>query len=176
LAFIGGSRLSKVALGSVATSPGVRTDDVDRRRLPQIAWALKNQLRHESIISAKYLLKKLRDTVHFERIEPDRASWRWPPTIKATAICRKTAARILAARLKTNADSWLDVRKAYSKLPTRSTNLSNAAMRGGEGSAVCREYSQLHEDILTKLENRWTRMPRLPRRLTMQHVRQGLGV
>ena len=135
-----------------ATSPtGVRglmmlTDDTADR------MGVKNRLdARESIIGgAKYLLK-LRDTVPERIAEPDR-------TWLALAAYNQgyghlEDARILAARLKTNADSWLDVRKAYSKLhqPEIYESLKHGYARGEEAVQFV-ENIRNYTDILTKLE------------------------
>ncbi len=135
-----------------ATSPtGVRglmmlTDDTADR------MGVKNRLdARESIIGgAKYLLK-LRDTVPERIAEPDR-------TWLALAAYNQgyghlEDARILAARLKTNADSWLDVRKAYSKLhqPEIYETLKHGYARGEEAVQFV-ENIRNYTDILTKLE------------------------
>ncbi len=135
-----------------ATSPtGVRglmmlTDDTADR------MGVKNRLDpRESIIGgAKYLLK-LRDIVPERITEPDR-------TWLALAAYNQgyghlEDARILAARLKTNADSWLDVRKAFSKLqqPEIYETLKHGYTRGEEAVQFV-ENIRNYADILTKLE------------------------
>ncbi len=135
-----------------ATSPtGVRglmmlTDDTADR------MGVKNRLdARESIVGgAKYLLK-LRETVPERITEPDR-------TWLALAAYNQgyghlEDARILAARLKMNADSWLDVRKAYPKLhePAIYESLKHGYARGEEAVQFV-ENIRNYADILTKLE------------------------
>lgn len=135
-----------------ATSPtGVRglmmltEDTADRMNV-------KNRLdARESIIGGAKYLFKLRETVPERIPEPDR-------TWLALAAYNQgyghlEDARILAARLKTNADSWLDVRKAYAKLhePAVYESLKHGYARGEEAVQFV-ENIRNYADILTKLE------------------------
>ncbi len=135
-----------------ATSPtGVRglmmlTDETADR------MGVKNRLdARESIIGGSKYLLKLRETVPERIPEPDR-------TWLALAAYNQgyghlEDARILAARLKTNADSWLDVRKAYTKLhePAIYESLKHGYARGEEAVQFV-ENIRNYADILTKLE------------------------
>jgi membrane-bound lytic murein transglycosylase F len=135
-----------------ATSPtGVRglmmlTDDTADR------MNVKNRLdARESIIGGSKYLLKLRETVPERIPEPDR-------TWLALAAYNQgyghlEDARILTARLKMNADSWLDVRKAYPKLhePAIYESLKHGYARGEEAVQFV-ENIRNYADILTKLE------------------------
>jgi membrane-bound lytic murein transglycosylase F len=137
---------------ALATSPtGVRgvmmlTDETADR------MGVKNRLdARESIIGgAKYLLV-LRDTVPARIPEPDR-------TWLALAAYNQgyghlEDARILAQRLKLNADSWLDVRRAYLKLrePEHFEQLKHGFARGDEAVQFV-ENIRNYTDIITRLE------------------------
>ncbi len=136
----------------LATSPtGVRgvmmlTDDTADR------MGVKNRLdARESILGgAKYLLT-LRDTVPARIQEPDR-------TWLALAAYNQgyghlEDARTLTARLKLNADSWLDVRKSYPKLqdPQHYETLKHGFARGDEAVQFV-ENIRNYVDMLNKLE------------------------
>jgi membrane-bound lytic murein transglycosylase F len=135
-----------------ATSPtGVRglmmlTDDTADR------MGVKNRLdARESIIGGSKYLLKLRETVPERIPEPDR-------TWLALAAYNQgyghlEDARILTARLKMNADSWLDVRKAYPRLhePAIYESLKHGYARGEEAVQFV-ENIRNYADILTKLE------------------------
>jgi membrane-bound lytic murein transglycosylase F len=136
----------------LATSPtGVRglmmlTDETADR------MKVKNRLdARESIIGgAKYLLT-LRDTIPDRIAEPDR-------TWLALAAYNQgyghlEDARILAARMKLNPDSWLDVRKVYPRLrePEHHEKLKYGFARGDEAVQFV-ENIRNYVDILTKLE------------------------
>jgi membrane-bound lytic murein transglycosylase F len=136
----------------LATSPtGVRglmmlTDETADR------MKVKNRLdARESIIGGAKYFVMLRDTVPNRIPEPDR-------TWLALAAYNQgyghlEDARILAARLKLNADSWLDVRKAYPKLrePEQYEKLKHGFARGDEAVQFV-ENIRNYVDILTKLE------------------------
>ena len=113
---------------------------------------VKNRLdARESIIGgAKYILL-LRDTIPVRIVEPDR-------TWLALAAYNQgyghlEDARILTQRLKLNADSWLDVRKAYLKLrePEHYEQLKHGYARGDEAVQFV-ENIRNYTDILTRLE------------------------
>lgn len=136
----------------LATSPtGVRglmmlTEDTADR------MGVKNRLdARESIIGGAKYLALLRDTVPSRIPEPDR-------TWLALAAYNQgyghlEDARILTARLKLNADSWLDVRKAYPKLrePEYYETLKHGFCRGDEAVQFV-ENIRNYTDILTRLE------------------------
>jgi membrane-bound lytic murein transglycosylase F len=136
----------------LATSPtGVRglmmlTDDTADR------MGVKNRLdARESILGgAKYLLL-LRDTIPDRIQEPDR-------TWLALAAYNQgyghlEDARVLTAKLKMNADSWLDVRKNYPKLkePNFYESLKHGYARGDEAVQFV-ENIRNYSDILTRIE------------------------
>ena len=136
----------------LATSPtGVRglmmltEETADRMKV-------KNRLdARESIIGgAKYILL-MRDTVPIRIAEPDR-------TWLALAAYNQgyghlEDARILAQRLKLNADAWLDLRTAYLKLrdPEHHEQLKHGFARGDEAVQFV-ENVRNYTDILTRLE------------------------
>lgn len=137
---------------ALATSPtGVRglmmlTEDTADR------MGVKNRLdARESIIGgAKYLLL-LRDTVPARIPEPDR-------TWLALAAYNQgyghlEDARILTQRMKLQADSWLDVRKAYLRLrdPEIHESLKHGFARGDEAVQFV-ENIRNYTDIITRLE------------------------
>jgi membrane-bound lytic murein transglycosylase F len=135
-----------------ATSPtGVRglmmlTDDTADR------MGVKNRLDpRESILGGAKYLGLLRDTVPARVPEPDR-------TWLALAAYNQgyghlEDARILTQRLKLNADSWLDVRKAYAKLkdPEVHETLKHGFARGDEAVQFV-ENIRNYTDILLRLE------------------------
>ena len=137
---------------ALATSPtGVRglmmlTDDTADR------MNVKNRLdARESIVGGAKYLMKLRETVPERIAEPDR-------TWLALAAYNQgyghlEDASILTARLKLNADSWLDVRKAYPKLSQTETfeSLKHGYARGEEAVQFV-ENIRNYADILNKLE------------------------
>ncbi len=136
----------------LATSPtGVRglmmltEDTADRMKV-------KNRLdARESIIGgAKYILL-LRELIPNRINEPDR-------TWLALAAYNQgyghlEDARILAQRLKLNADSWLDVKKTYLKLkePEHYEQLKHGFARGDEAVQFV-ENIRNYTDIVTRLE------------------------
>jgi membrane-bound lytic murein transglycosylase F len=136
----------------IATSPtGVRglmmlTEDTADR------MGVKNRLdARESILGGAKYLVTLRDTVPDRIQEPDR-------TWLALAAYNQgyghlEDARILAARQKLNADSWLDVRKVYPKLrePSVYESLKHGFARGDEAVQFV-ENVRNYVDIITKLE------------------------
>lgn len=137
---------------ATATSPtGVRglmmltEDTADRMRV-------KNRLDpRESIVGGAKYLQLLRDTVPPRIPEPDR-------TWLALAAYNQgyghlEDARILTQRMKLNADSWLDVRKAYSKLkdPEIHGSLKYGFARGDEAVQFV-ENIRNYTDIITRLE------------------------
>ncbi len=136
----------------LATSPtGVRglmmltEDTADRMKV-------KNRLdARESIIGGARYIVLLRDTIPSRIVEPDR-------TWLALAAYNQgyghlEDARILAQRLKLNADSWLDVRKAYLKLrePEHFEQLKHGFARGDEAVGFV-ENVRNYTDIITRLE------------------------
>lgn len=136
----------------LATSPtGVRglmmltEDTADRMKV-------KNRLdARESIIGGAKYIVLLRDTIPSRIVEPDR-------TWLALAAYNQgyghlEDARILTQRLKLNADSWLDVRKAYLKLrePEYYEQLKHGFARGDETVQFV-ENIRNYSDILTRLE------------------------
>ncbi len=136
----------------LATSPtGVRglmmltEDTADRMKV-------KNRLdARESIIGGAKYIVLLRDTIPSRIVEPDR-------TWLALAAYNQgyghlEDARILAQRLKLNADSWLDVRKAYLKLrePEHFEQLKHGFARGDEAVNFV-ENVRNYTDIITRLE------------------------
>jgi membrane-bound lytic murein transglycosylase F len=136
----------------LATSPtGVRglmmlTDETADR------MKVKNRLdARESILGGAKYLQTLRDTVPERIAEPDR-------TWLALAAYNQgyghlEDARILAAKLKLNPDSWLDVRKVYPKLrePDHYEKLKHGFARGDEAVQFV-ENIRNYVDILNKLE------------------------
>jgi membrane-bound lytic murein transglycosylase F len=136
----------------LATSPtGVRglmmlTDETADR------MKVKNRLdARESIIGGAKYIVLLRDIVPVRIAEPDR-------TWLALAAYNQgyghlEDARILAQRLKLNADSWLDIRKAYLKLkePEHFEQLKHGFARGDEAVQFV-ENIRNYTDILTRLE------------------------
>ena len=137
---------------ALATSPtGVRgvmmlTEDTADR------MGVKNRLDpRESIVGGAKYLQLLRDTVPPRIPEPDR-------TWLALAAYNQgyghlEDARILTQRMKFNADSWLDVRKAYLKLrdPEVHESLKYGFARGDEAVQFV-ENIRNYTDILTRLE------------------------
>jgi membrane-bound lytic murein transglycosylase F len=136
----------------LATSPtGVRglmmltEDTADRMKV-------KNRLdARESIIGGAEYIALLRDTVPARILEPDR-------TWLALAAYNQgyghlEDARILTARLGMNADTWLDVRKAYPKLtePAIFETLKHGYCRGNEAVQFV-ENIRNYTDMLTRLE------------------------
>ena len=135
-----------------ATSPtGVRglmmlTEDTADR------MGVKNRLdARQSIIGGAKYLQLLRDTVPTRIPEPDR-------TWLALAAYNQgyghlEDARILTQRMKLNADSWLDVRKAYGKLrePEVHASLKYGFARGDEAVQFV-ENIRNYTDIITRLE------------------------
>ena len=136
----------------LATSPtGVRglmmltEDTADRMKV-------KNRLdARESIIGGAKYIVLLRDIIPTRIVEPDR-------TWLALAAYNQgyghlEDARILTQRLKLNADSWLDVRKAYLKLrePEHYEQLKHGFARGDETVQFV-ENIRNYTDILTRLE------------------------
>lgn len=137
---------------ATATSPtGVRgimmlTEDTADR------MGVKNRLDpRESIIGGAKYLALLRETVPARIPEPDR-TW-----LALAAYNQGYAhledARILAQRLKLNADSWLDVRKAYLKLrePEYYESLKFGFARGDEAVQFV-ENIRNYTDMITRLE------------------------
>jgi membrane-bound lytic murein transglycosylase F len=137
---------------SLATSPtGVRglmmltEDTADRLRI-------KNRLdARDSIIGGAKYLAMLRDTVPPRIPEPDR-SW------LALAAYNQgyghlEDARILAQRLRLNADSWLDVRKVYPMLrnPEHFETLKHGFCRGDEAVSFVENVRNFY-DILARME------------------------
>ena len=113
---------------------------------------VKNRLdpRESILAGAKYFLL-LRDTVPNRILEPDR-------TWLALAAYNQgyghlEDARILAARMKLNPDSWLDVRKTYPKLtePEHFEKLKHGFARGEEAVQFV-ENIRNYVDILNRLE------------------------
>jgi membrane-bound lytic murein transglycosylase F len=136
----------------LATSPtGVRglmmltEDTADRIKV-------QNRLdARQSIIGGAKYISLLRDTVPARIPEPDR-------TWLALAAYNQgyghlEDARILTARLGLNADSWLDVRKAYPKLrePEHYETLKHGFCRGDEAVQFV-ENIRNYTDILNRLE------------------------
>ena len=136
----------------LATSPtGVRGlmmltgETADRMKV-------KNRLdARESIIGGAKYIVLLRDIIPARIVEPDR-------TWLALAAYNQgyghlEDARILTQRLKLNADSWLDVRKAYLKLrePEFYEQLKHGYVRGDETVQFV-ENIRNYTDILTRLE------------------------
>ncbi len=136
----------------LATSPtGVRglmmlTEDTADR------MGIKNRLDpRDSILGGARYLALMRDTVPIRIPEPDR-------TWLALAAYNQgyghlEDARVLTTRLKLNADSWLDVRKAYQKLrePEYHETLKHGYCRGDEAVQFV-ENIRNYSDILTRLE------------------------
>lgn len=136
----------------LATSPtGVRgimmlTEDTADR------MGVKNRLdARESIIGGAKYLQMLRDTVPPRIPEPDR-------TWLALAAYNQgyghlEDARILTQKMKLNADSWLDVRKAYLKLrdPEFNESLKHGFARGDEAVQFV-ENIRNYTDMITRLE------------------------
>ena len=137
---------------ALATSPtGVRgmmmlTEDTADR------MGVKNRLdARESIIGGAKYLQRLRDTVPVRIPEPDR-------TWLALAAYNQgyghlEDARILTQRMKLQADSWLDVRKAYMRLrdPEVHESLKYGFARGDEAVQFV-ENIRNYTDIITRLE------------------------
>ncbi|MEP7155575.1 MAG: membrane-bound lytic murein transglycosylase MltF [Betaproteobacteria bacterium] len=137
---------------ATATSPtGVRglmmlTEDTADR------MGVKNRLDpRESIIGGAKYLQLLRDTIPDRIVEPDR-------TWLALAAYNQgyghlEDARILTQRMKLNADSWLDVRKAYAKLkdPEVHAGLKFGFARGDEAVQFV-ENIRNYTDIINRLE------------------------
>ena len=137
---------------ALATSPtGVRgvmmlTEDTADR------MGVKNRLdARESIIGGAKYLQLLRDTVPVRIPEPDR-------TWLALAAYNQgyghlEDARILTQRMKLDADSWLDVRKAYLKLrdPDVHESLKHGFARGDEAVQFV-ENIRNYTDMITRLE------------------------
>ncbi len=105
----------------------------------------------QSIIGGAQYISLLRDTVPARIPEPDR-------TWLALAAYNQgyghlEDARILTARMGLNADSWLDVRKAYPKLrePEHYETLKHGFCRGDETVQFV-ENIRNYTDILTRLE------------------------
>jgi membrane-bound lytic murein transglycosylase F len=105
----------------------------------------------QSIIGGAKYISLLRDTVPARIPEPDR-------TWLALAAYNQgyghlEDARILTARMGLNADSWLDVRKAYPKLrePEHYETLKHGFCRGDETVQFV-ENVRNYTDILTRLE------------------------
>lgn len=136
----------------LATSPtGVRglmmltEDTADRMKV-------KNRLdARESILGGAKYIVLLRDLIPIRISEPDR-------TWLALAAYNQgyghlEDARVLAQRLKLNADSWLDVRKAYLKLkePEHYEQLKHGFARGDEAVQFV-ENVRNYTDIITRLE------------------------
>lgn len=136
----------------LATSPtGVRglmmltEDTADRMKV-------KNRLDpRESIIGGAKYIGLLRDTIPPRIPEPDR-------TWLALAAYNQgfghlEDARILTQRLRMNADSWLDVRKAYPLLrdPKHNESLKYGFARGDEAVQFV-ENVRNYYDILSRLE------------------------
>ncbi len=135
-----------------ATSPtGVRglmmlTEDTADR------MGVKNRLDpRESILGGAKYLGMLRDTVPARVPEPDR-------TWLALAAYNQgyghlEDARIVTQRMKLNADSWLDVRKAYPRLrePETFEALKHGFARGDEAVQFV-ENIRNYADILLRLE------------------------
>jgi membrane-bound lytic murein transglycosylase F len=136
----------------LATSPtGVRglmmltEETADRMKV-------KNRLdARESIIGGAKYIVLLRDLVPSRIAEPDR-------TWLALAAYNQgyghlEDARILAQRLKLNADSWLDVKKSYLKLkdPEHFEQLKHGFARGDEAVQFV-ENIRNYTDIITRLE------------------------
>ena len=136
----------------LATSPtGVRglmmltEDTADRMKV-------KNRLdARESIIGGAKYIRLLRDLIPNRINEPDR-------TWLALAAYNQgyghlEDARILAQRLKLNADSWLDVKKTYLKLkePEHYEQLKHGFARGDEAVQFV-ENIRNYTDIVTRLE------------------------
>ncbi len=137
---------------ALATSPtGVRgimmltEDTADRMKI-------KNRLdARESILGGAKYLALLRDTIPPRIPEPDR-------TWLALAAYNQgyghlEDARILTQRLKLNADSWLDVRKAYPLLRNAEYHdtLKHGFARGDEAVSFV-ESVRNYYDILARLE------------------------
>lgn len=136
----------------LATSPtGVRglmmltEDTADRMKVSNRLDA------RESIIGGAKYISLLRDTVPQRIPEPDR-------TWLALAAYNQgyghlEDARILTARMGLNADSWLDVRKAYPKLrePEIYDTLKHGYCRGDEAVQFV-ENVRNYTDILVRLE------------------------
>jgi membrane-bound lytic murein transglycosylase F len=136
----------------LATSPtGVRglmmltEDTADRMKV-------KNRLdARQSIIGGAQYISLLRDTVPTRIQEPDR-TW-----LALAAYNQGYAhledARILTARMGLNADTWLDVRKAYPKLqdPAVYETLKYGFCRGDEAVQFV-ENIRNYADMLTRLE------------------------
>ena len=137
---------------ALATSPtGVRglmmlTEETADR------MGVKNRLdARESIIGGAKYLQLLRETVPQRIPEPDR-------TWLALAAYNQgyghlEDARILTQRMKLQADSWLDVRKAYLRLrdPEVHDSLKHGFARGDEAVQFV-ENIRNYTDILTRLE------------------------
>ncbi|MEO8101364.1 MAG: membrane-bound lytic murein transglycosylase MltF [Betaproteobacteria bacterium] len=137
---------------ALATSPtGVRgvmmlTEDTADR------MGVKNRLdARESILGGAKYLQLLRETVPPRIPEPDR-------TWLALAAYNQgyghlEDARILTQRMKLQADSWLDVRKAYMRLrdPEVHESLKYGFARGDEAVQFV-ENIRNYTDIITRLE------------------------
>ncbi len=113
---------------------------------------VKNRLDpRESIIGGAKYLALLRETVPARIPEPDR-TW-----LALAAYNQGYAhledARILAQRMKLNADSWLDVRKAYMKMrePEVHETLKFGFARGDEAVQFV-ENIRNYTDMITRLE------------------------
>jgi membrane-bound lytic murein transglycosylase F len=113
---------------------------------------VKNRLdARESIIGGAKYLQLLRETVPPRIPDPDR-------TWLALAAYNQgyghlEDARILTQRMKLQADSWLDVRKAYLRLrdPEVHDSLKHGFARGDEAVQFV-ENIRNYTDILTRLE------------------------
>ncbi len=137
---------------ALATSPtGVRglmmlTDETADR------MKIKNRLdARESILGGAQYFVLLRDTVPARIPEPDR-------TWLALAAYNQgyghlEDARVLTQRMKLNADSWLDVRKAYLQMrdPAVFETLAHGYCRGDEAVSLV-DAIRNYYDILLKLE------------------------
>lgn len=136
---------------SATSATGVRglmmlTEDTADR------MGIKNRLdARESIVGGAKYLQLMRDTIPLRIPEPDR-------TWLALAAYNQgyghlEDARILAQRMKLNADSWLDVRKAYARMgdPKVYETLKHGACRGEEAVQFV-ENIRNYTDIVTRLE------------------------
>jgi membrane-bound lytic murein transglycosylase F len=136
----------------LATSPtGVRglmmltEDTADRMKVANRLDA------RQSIIGGAQYIALLRDTVPARIPEPDR-TWLGLAAYNQ-GYGHLEDARILTARLGLNADSWLDVRKAYPKLrePEYYETLKHGFCRGDEAVQFV-ENIRNYADILMRLE------------------------
>jgi membrane-bound lytic murein transglycosylase F len=105
----------------------------------------------ESILGGARYLALLRDTIPARIVEPDR-TW-FALAAYNQGYGHLEDARILAQRLKLNADSWLDVRKVYPKLrePEFHENLKYGFARGDEAVQFV-ENIRNYTDIILRLE------------------------